>query len=101
MDGEFILYDIQKEDGTFWSREAVANVSEKLGMKMPWETDMTIQEAIDFVKTRPASKLNPENKMEGLVLRAPIELYTSNNHERVICKVKVKDFVDIKDYRNE
>lgn len=102
IDGEFILYDIQKEDGTFWSREAVASVSTKLGMKMPWETDMTIKEAIDFVKTRPASKLNSENKMEGLVLRAPVEIYTANHFERIICKVKVKDFVDgIKDYRQE
>lgn len=68
-------------------------------MKMPWETDMTIKEAIDFVKSRPASKLNPEDKMEGLVLRAPIELYSSNQFERIICKIKVKDFVDLKDYR--
>ena len=60
---------------------------------------MTMKEAVEFVKTRPQSRLNAANKMEGLVLRPLYELY-SNNGGRIICKVKVKDFVEgIKDYR--
>ena len=60
---------------------------------------MTLHDAIDFVKIRPQSKLNSENKMEGLVLRPLVELY-DNHGERLITKVKVKDFVDCKGYKS-
>ena len=99
-DGEFILYDIQsQESGNFWDRQYVKEAAEKLGFKYPWETDMTLDEAIEFVKTRPQSVLDSSVKMEGLVLRAPIEL--TSNGKRVITKVKVKDFVDIPNYKTE
>ena len=97
-EGNFIMYDIQNSNGTFYNREAVKEIAKKLDLIYPWEELMTLKEAIDFIKTRPSSRLNPDNKMEGLVLRAPLELYT-NNGDRVICKVKVRDFVDgVKDY---
>ena len=99
-EGNFIMYDIQNSDGVFYNREAVKEIAKKLDLLYPWEEVMTLKEAIEFIKTRPDSKLNPQYKMEGLVVRAPLELYT-NNFDRVICKVKVKDFVDgVKDYRN-
>lgn len=99
-EGEFILYDIQSQNtGNFWDRQYVMEAAEKLGFKYPWETDMTIDEAIEFVKTRPQSKLDPSVKMEGLVLRAPIEL--ASNGKRVITKIKVKDFVDVANYKTE
>lgn len=94
------MYDIQNSDGVFYNREAVKEIAKKLDLLYPWEEAMTLKEAIEFIKTRPDSKLSPQYKMEGLVVRAPLELYT-NNFDRVICKVKVKDFVDgVKDYRN-
>lgn len=100
-DGEFIFYDVQLANGKFMNRKALGDIAEKLGLKMPYTECFTIQQAIDFVKQRPMSKLDPSVRMEGLVLRPLIELYT-NNDERIICKVKVKDFVDgIKDYRTE
>lgn len=97
-EGEFIMYDIQYENRRFAEREFVHEVAEKLGMKTPYEEKMSLQHAIAFVKSRPDSFLDKEKKLEGLVLRAPVELYL-NNGERVITKVKVKDFVDCKDYR--
>ena len=57
-----------------------------------------MKQAIDFVCTRPGSFLNNNKKLEGLVLRPTIELYTANG-ERIITKIKVKDFVNVKDYR--
>ena len=64
-----------------------------------YESENEAEEAIEYVKTRPQSWLNSDYKLEGLVLRSPTELY-SNNGSRVICKIKVKDFVDgIKDYK--
>lgn len=98
-DGEFIFYDVQLANGKFMNRTALVEIAEKLGMKTPYEEVMTMQQAIDYVKQRPMSKLDSSVHMEGLVLRPTVELYTSND-ERIICKVKVKDFVDgIKDYR--
>jgi len=99
--GEFIFYDVQLANGKFMNRKALGDIAEKLGLIMPYTGCYTIQQAIDFVKQRPMSKLDPSVRMEGLVLRPLIELYT-NNDERIICKIKVKDFVDgIKDYRTE
>ena len=98
-DGNFIMYDIQNENGTFYNRESVIEIAKKLDLIYPHEEMMTIKEAIEYVKTRPQSWLNSDYKLEGLVLRSPIELY-GNNGSRVICKIKVKDFVDgIKDYK--
>jgi hypothetical protein len=93
------MYDIQNENGTFYNRESVIEIAKKLDLIYPHEEMMTIKEAIEYVKTRPQSWLNSDYKLEGLVLRSPIELY-GNNGGRVICKIKVKDFVDgIKDYK--
>ena len=98
-DGEFIMYDIQFDSELYAERQFVWEVAEKLAIKVPFETKMTLLDAVDFVKTRPQSKLNSENKMEGLVLRPLVELY-DNHGERLITKVKVKDFVDCKDYKS-
>ena len=98
-EGNFIMYDVQNEGGTFYNREPVREIAAKLALITPYEEMMTLDEAIEFVKSRPMSRLDPTKKMEGLVLRAPVEMYT-NTGERIICKVKVKDFVDgVKDYK--
>lgn len=99
-EGEFIMYDIQFDNGKFAERDVVYEVASKLDIKMPFEARMTLDEAIEYVKARPQSVLNSEYKMEGLVLRPMVELYL-NNGERVITKIKVKDFVDCKDYKSE
>lgn len=93
IDGEFIFYDVfDTQKGTFYNRPALDEIAQKLGLKRPWENVMTIKEAVEFVKTVPESQLNSDFPMEGLVLRSMPELMT-NNHERIICKVKVRDFV--------
>lgn len=61
---------------------------------------MTIQDAINIVQQRPKSCLDPSRYMEGLVIRPKVELYT-NTGERIICKVKVRDFLDISNYNKE
>ena len=99
-EGEFIMYDISIDNGKFAERDVVYEVANKLDIKMPFEARMTLDEAIEYVKARPQSVLNSEYKMEGLVLRPMVELYL-NNGERVITKIKVKDFVDCKDYKSE
>lgn len=93
-EGNFIMYDIQNGWGTFYNREAVKEIANTLGLIYPWEKHMTIKEAIEMVSRRPKSYLDSSRYMEGLVLRPPIELYT-NTGERIICKVKVRDFLGI------
>lgn len=97
-DGNFIMYDIQNENGTYYNRESVKEIAQKLGLLYPHEKLLTMKQAIESVKLCPQSRLNPEYKLEGWVLRPLVEMYT-NNGSRIICKIKVKDFVDIKDYR--
>ncbi|MBP5422573.1 MAG: hypothetical protein J6Y78_09050 [Paludibacteraceae bacterium] len=97
-EGNFIMYDIQNEKGTFYNREAVKEITKKLGLLYPYEEMLTMKQAIELVKMRPQSRLNGEFKLEGYVLRAPVEMYT-NNGSRIICKIKVNDFVDVKNYR--
>lgn len=96
--GEFIFYDVKLESGKFIQREALKDIAEKLGLIQPHEEIMSMKQAIDFVCTRSDSFLNNNKKLEGLVLRPTVELYTANG-ERIITKIKVKDFVDVKDYR--
>ena len=99
-DGNFIMYDIQNVRGTFYRREVVQEITAKLGLIYPWEQQMTIQDAINIVQQRPKSYLDSSRYMEGLVLRPTVELYT-NAGERIICKVKVRDFLSISDYNRE
>lgn len=92
-DGNFIMYDIANPNNTFYNREAVKEIAKKLDLIYPAETLMTIDEAINYVKHKPMSKLDSTVPMEGLVLRPTTELYT-NNGDRVICKIKVRDFIN-------
>lgn len=52
----------------------------------------TLQDAIDYVKTCPKSKLG-DVEMEGVVGRPLFDLYNEFG-ERIITKVKVNDFKD-------
>ena len=52
----------------------------------------TLQEAIDFVKTKPKSHIGTAN-MEGLVCRPAVEMLDRMGR-RVITKIKVCDFAE-------
>jgi len=51
----------------------------------------TIKEAVEFIKTRPCSLINPNHEMEGVVGKPIIDLY-DRQHNRIITKIKVCDF---------
>ena len=51
----------------------------------------TSQEAINFVKMQPRSRINEAHEMEGVVARPLVEL-KDNQGKRVIVKIKVCDF---------
>lgn len=89
-DVSFILFDVQVGD-VWLTRENVETVARYFGVDVvPIIMTGTTQEAVDFVRTNPASTIGTA-KMEGLVGRPAVELKTSAGN-RVIVKIKVRDF---------
>lgn len=65
---------------------------QKGGNVVPIVGHGTLKEAIDFVKTKPMSTIGKKKaEMEGIVVRPFIEL-NERNHNRVIVKIKARDF---------
>lgn len=97
-DVSFILFDVQVGE-TWLGRENVECVAGYFGIDVvPVIMRGTIQQAVDFVRSRPASTIGTA-KMEGLVGRPAVELLTSNGG-RVIVKIKVRDFEEMDNYEN-
>lgn len=92
-DQSFILFDVNV-GGVWLSRENVESVARYFGIDVvPVIMRGTMQQAIDFVKSRPMSTIGTD-KMEGLVGRPALELLTANSN-RLIVKVKVRDFEEL------
>ena len=92
-DQSFILFDVNV-GGAWLGRENVEAVARYFGIDVvPVILRGTMQEAIEYVKARPASTIGTA-KMEGLVGRPALELLTANS-SRLIVKVKVRDFEEL------
>ena len=92
-DQSFILFDVNV-CGVWLNRENVEAVARYFGIDVvPVILRGTMQEAIEYVKARPASTIGTA-KMEGLVGRPALELLTANS-SRLIVKVKVRDFEEM------
>ena len=90
-DVSFILFDVLIGD-VWLKRESVEDIAKSFGIDVvPIIFNGTLQEAVDFVKTKPKSTIGTAN-MEGVVGRPVIEI-KDRLGKRVIVKVKVKDFV--------
>ena len=80
-------------------RDNAMSVFEKLGADtVPYFGQMTIDEAIDMVRTGFTSKVSEDKTLiaEGLVLSSPIGL-KNRRGERLIVKIKYEDYAK---YRN-
>lgn len=88
----FILFDVMVGD-TFLKREGVEDIAKAFSINVvPIVLTGTIQEAVDYVKTKPNSPIAEEPKeSEGLV-GTPIARLTDFRGNRVIVKIKVCDF---------
>ena len=87
---DFILFDV-KIAGNWQPRESVEDIAKAFGPDVvPIVLRGTLQEAVDYVKTKPKSKIGTADS-EGVVGRPAVELLTRNG-ERVIVKIKVCDF---------
>lgn len=89
----FLVFDISV-GGVYLehSNPVYAETLKALGLEaVPTLPDMTPNEAIEFVKSKPRSWISKDAPMEGVVLRPKVRLYGPNG-SRLIVKVKAKDY---------
>lgn len=88
-DVSFILFDVLIS-GNYQPRSSVEDIAKAFGLDIvPIIMEGTIEEAVEFVKTKPMSTIGTA-PMEGLVGRPKMEL-RDRSGKRVIVKIKVKD----------
>ena len=86
----FILFDVLICDN-YQSRESVEDIARAFSLEIvPIVLRGTIQEAVDYIKTKPNSTIG-KAKMEGVVGRPKVELKDRCGH-RLIVKIKCRDF---------
>lgn len=90
---DFILFDVYIPSSDTWLQwDDMTSVADAFNIKhVPLVMTGAIQDAIDYVKTKPVSHINPNHEMEGLVGKPLVDLY-DRNHKRVMVKIKVRDF---------
>lgn len=92
-ENDFILFDVMIND-KYLSRDNIEDVAAYFGIQcVPVVFKGTLQEAVDFIKTNPESKVATNGKMtmEGIVVKPAAELYDSKG-ERIIVKIKCCDY---------
>jgi len=96
-DHSFILFDVYIPEKDLWmKRESIEDIAQTFNVKaVPIVMHCTLEQAIDFIKIKPKSLLG-DTVMEGLVCKPLVELRDRMN-ERIVVKVKVKDFTDYKE----
>jgi hypothetical protein len=89
---DFIMFDIYMPKKDLWlKRESLEDIARAFGIQVVPEIMIsTLDEAIAYVKSKPMSTIGTA-PMEGLVCKPLIEI-RDRMGERVVVKVKVKDF---------
>lgn len=87
-----VLFDVYLPTKDLWlKRDSIEDIAKYFGVDI---VDIilvgTLQEAVDFIKTKPKSHIGNAD-MEGLVCRPAIEVLDRQGR-RVITKIKAKDF---------
>lgn len=89
-DVSFILFDVLVGEN-YLNRESVEDIAKAFDLEIvPIVLCGTIEEAVDFIKTKPNSTIG-KAKMEGVVGRPKVELLDRCGH-RLIVKIKCRDF---------
>lgn len=91
QENKFIVFDITI-DGFELNRANINDVCKKLGLEsVPTVFVGNLQEAINYVKSKPFSEVSEsEKEMEGIVLSPFCDIY-GRNGRRLKCKCKVRD----------
>ena len=91
-DKAFILFDVLVAGRWWLDREAVDEIAGKLGIEtVPYLGRMTLNQIVESVRTPFPSRLGTA-MAEGVVAR-PIETLFDKRQNRIIIKLKTKDFV--------
>ena len=91
-DKSFILFDAKNSSGESYSRAALEYIASVFDIDVvPVVLEGTIAEGVEYVKTHKQSTLNPAAPLEGIVGH-PKEELKDNQGNRVIVKIKCKDF---------
>lgn len=91
-DKSFILFDVLVAGKWYLDRESIDDVAGKLGIDVvPYLGHMTLDQIVNLVRTPFDSKIGTAVS-EGVVAR-PIETLFDKRGERIIIKLKTKDFV--------
>ena len=89
---DFILFDVMIA-GNWQPRESVEDIAKYFNLNIvPVTLVGTIQDAVDYVKTKPLSSIGTAPS-EGVVGRPSIEM-KDRTGKRIIVKIKVRDFND-------
>lgn len=90
---DFILFDVYSPNTDTWlDRNAIVSIANALGIKVvPTVLIGTVEEAIEYIKTKPKSQISDMANMEGVVGKPLAELRDRCGN-RIIVKIKVKDF---------
>jgi len=90
---EFALFDVQI-GGVFLERENIEEIAKKFDCKLaPIMMKGTIDEAVDFIKSKPKSTIAIEEcEIEGVVGTPRVSMFDRFGN-RIIVKIKVEDFV--------
>ena len=88
----FILFDVYLPDSHLWlERKNIEDIAKTFGVDVvPIIMRGTLQEAVDFVRSKPKSTIGTAD-MEGLVCKPAVDMLDRRGN-RLIVKVKVKDF---------
>jgi len=91
-DVSFILFDVYLPESNLWlKRDALEDIAKAFDIDVvPIVLTGTLQEAVDFVKTKPKSTIGTAD-MEGLVCKPAVDMLDRMGR-RIIVKIKVRDF---------
>lgn len=90
---KFILFDVMVGN-TFLSRENIEQIAKSFNCDLvPIVLEGTLQQAVDYVKTKPNSTITNEIKESEGVVGTPKARLTDFRGNRIIVKIKVRDFV--------
>lgn len=95
-DNSIAIFDARYAESRYWlDREDVYHLADLFDCShVPViSNNGTLAEAIGFIKLHPCSVINKTHEMEGLIGRPKVELYEGD--ERIIVKVKYRDFKDV------
>lgn len=89
---KFILFDVFMPQSDLWlERDSIEQIAKAFGIEcVPIVFKGTIDEGIQFVKTKPKSTIGTAD-MEGIVCKPAVDLL-SRDGKRIVVKIKVNDF---------